>query len=288
MSPREQGAYHSSLAIARLDELLGVVNVALERCIEGPVAVIGDVHGHVDDVARIVEQLQQLPDFQRRWIVFIGDLVDRGPDPKGAIDFVLELMLHHPRTTAVSGNHELAMAAALGLVETPEYTDWAQRWLDHYGSQATFQSYGCEAGDLQGLREALPLAHQEYLAELPWCVEHPEFFFVHAGLDPHAPFPMQREILRARDFTLNRPQWLCSKSLPFQEPPPDCSQMVISGHVRVPEVQMTSRRLLVDTTGGDGGVMSCALLPEMRVIRSDGKSRRMAPTSPDKKRSWLW
>ncbi|MCA9081492.1 MAG: metallophosphoesterase [Planctomycetaceae bacterium] len=260
----------------------------LERAIQGPVAVIGDVHGQVDDVGRILEQLQRLPDYDRRWILFIGDLVDRGPDPKGAIDLVLELMLHHPRTTAISGNHELAMSAALGLVETPEYSDWSKRWLDHYGAQATFHSYGVDFGDLQGLRDALPESHAEYLAHLPWSVEHPEYFFVHAGLDPNTPFAMQREILKARDFTLNRPQWLCSKSLPFEEPPRDCNQLVVSGHVKVPEVRMTRKRVLLDTTGGEGGVMSCVLFPEMKIIRSDGGQSRMTTAAPEKKKGWFW
>lgn len=258
--------------------------------INGPVAVIGDVHGQVDDVGRILEQLRQLPDYERRWIVFIGDLVDRGPDPKGALDLVVELMQHHPRTTAIAGNHELAMAAALNLVDTPEYSDWSSRWLDHYGSEATFQSYGIDYGNLQGLLDALPQSHCDYLANLPWSVEHPEYFFVHAGLDPNTMFAMQREILRARDFTLNRPQWLCSKSLPFEEPPRDCAQIVVSGHVQVPDVQVTRKRILCDTTGGQGGAMSCVLLPEMQVIRSDGsRPARLVETAPSPQRKgWLW
>lgn len=258
-----------------------------EQSISGPVAVIGDVHGQVDEVVRILDQLRRLPDYDRRWIVFIGDLVDRGPDPKGALDLVTELMLHHPRTTAIAGNHELAMSAAMKLVPTPEYSDWSSRWIDHYGSEATFHSYGVEFGDLQELRNALPASHQEYLADLPWSVEHPEYFFVHSGLDPNTPFSMQREILRARDFTLNRPQWLCSKSLPFEEPPRDCPHVVISGHVQVPDVQVTRKRVLIDTTGGQGGVMSCVLLPEMQVIRSDGR-RQNATTAPPQKKGWFW
>jgi serine/threonine protein phosphatase 1 len=263
--------------------------VPLETSITGPVAVIGDVHGQVDQLARILEHLRELPDYDRRWIVFIGDLVDRGPDSKGAIDLVLDLMLHHGRTTVVAGNHELAMSAALGLVETPEYSDWPGRWIDHYGSEATFRSYGLETPDLAGLFEQLPQSHRELLADVPWSVEHPEFFFVHAGLDPNSSFAMQREILRVRDFTLNRPPWLCSKRLPFEEPPQDCPRVVVSGHVKVPQVQFGRKRILVDTTGGEGGSMSCVLLPENRVIHSDPHARtaRSRP-EPVKKNGWFW
>lgn len=260
--------------------------------ISGPVAVIGDVHGQVEQLGRILEELQQLPDYQRRWIVFIGDLVDRGPDSKGAIDLLVELAVHHPKTTVVCGNHELAMAAALGLVETPDYSDWPSRWLNHYGSEPTFRSYGVDDfGNLEALREQLPAAHQEFLSDIPWCVEHPEYFFVHAGLDPHTPFVLQREILRHRDFTLNRPQWLCSKTFPFEEPPRDCVQVVVSGHVKVPQVTFGKKRLLVDTTGGDGGSLSCVLLPENQVIHSDPSAVPVAvapPQAEPKKKGWLW
>ena len=198
----------------------------------------------------------------------VGDFVDRGPDTKTAIDMIIELMHKHPRTTAVMGNHEFAMAASLRLVETPEYSNWHERWLDHYGSETTFESYGAQFGELDDLSARLPDSHREFLAKVPWCVEHPEYFFVHAGLDPHMPFASQLPILRARDFSLNRPQWLCSKTLPFEELPLDCRKTVISGHVPVPVVQFAHQRILIDTTGGVEGDLSCVLLPELKVITS--------------------
>jgi serine/threonine protein phosphatase 1 len=240
----------------------------LAQSITGPVAVIGDIHGQVDKLEVILGKLARTPDFQKRWIVFIGDLVDRGPDPKGAIDIVNQLLVEHPRTTAIAGNHELAMSASIGAVPVPPYSDWAKRWLDHYGAQSTFQSYGAQFGDLQDLASRMPEAHREYLAKLPWCVEHPEYFFVHAGLDSNQPFEMQRSILKQRDFTLNRPSWLCSKSLPFEDGPRDCHQTIVSGHVKVPQVEISRKRILVDTTGGEEGDLSCVLLPEMEVISS--------------------
>lgn len=274
--------------------------MALETSITGPVAVIGDVHGQVDQLERILAQLRQLPDYDRRWIVFIGDLVDRGPDSRGALDIVCQLLEEHPRTTAVSGNHELAMAGALGYIDAPEHTDWPGRWLDHYGSASTFRSYGLEnSTDLTALKELVPDAHRQFISQLAWCVDHPEYFFVHAGLDPHLPFAMQHEILEMKDFTLNRPQWLCSKSFVFQDPPPDCTRIVVSGHAQVPEVRVAPKRILIDTTGGEGGSLSCVLLPEHKVLHShpelarepmtvnSARRQEQAPPAPAKK-GWLW
>jgi serine/threonine protein phosphatase 1 len=156
-------------------------SVVLAREISGPVAVIGDVHGQSEQLYRVLEQLCARDDFEDRWVVFIGDLVDRGPDPKAVIDLFLELRKEHEKTTLVCGNHELAMAAALKIIKTPDYCDWTGRWLDHYGCGPTFRSYGIDnVGDFPRLTAALPQSHQALLADVPWCVEHPDYFFVHA------------------------------------------------------------------------------------------------------------
>lgn len=256
--------------------------------IDGPVAVIGDVHGQVDELADILDQLRDSPDFEDRWVVFIGDLVDRGPDPRRAIELFLEVHNEHPRTTAISGNHEFAMAAALELVPTPEYGDWAQRWCDHYGAEETFASYGAEFGDLDALYDAMPPTHRDWLVGLPWIVEHPQYLFVHAGLDPNQPLAMQRAVLHERDFSLTRPPWLCSKTFVHAGVPDDCRQTVVSGHVPVPAVHFGDRRILVDTTGGVEGDLSCVLLPEQIVITS-GYSPPPEPTRPQpRKKSGLF
>lgn len=246
------------------------MSIRLATKIQGPIAVIGDVHGQVEKLASVLEQLQALPDFEHRWVVFIGDFVDRGPDPKGAIDVFLDLLKRHPKTTAVAGNHEFAMGAALGWWPVPESNHWGERWVEHYDSETTFASYSTPHGDLAGLSRNIPERHRQLLTDLPWVVEHPRCLFVHAGLDPNMPFAMQLKILQQRDYTLNRPQWLCSKSFVDADPPQDCPIPVASGHVKVSAVQIRPRRILMDTTGGDEGDLSCVLLPEKKVLSSAG------------------
>ena len=249
--------------------------------IDGPVAVIGDVHGQTDELEAVLSRLRKLPDFDRRWLVFIGDLVDRGPDPRGALEIVCDLLESHPRTTVIAGNHELAMGGALGLMPTPDYAEWNTRWVRDYLSESTFESFGVEHGDLDGLKSQLTDRHVDLMSGLPWCVEHPEFLFVHAGLDPNTPFQMQLRILRQKDFTLNRPPWLCSKSFVSAPVPPDCPVAVVSGHVRVPEVSIQPKRILIDTTGGESGDLSCVLLPEKKVITSgvENRARTLQPVA---------
>ncbi|WP_397571419.1 metallophosphoesterase [Schlesneria sp. T3-172] len=236
--------------------------------IQGPIAVIGDLHGQADKLEVVLDRLRQTPGFQNRWVVFIGDFVDRGPDSKGVIDMVLDFMAEHPATTAIMGNHEFAMCSALGWLSGSEASSWGKRWTTFYNAESTFASYGAEVGNLEDLAAKIPAEHRELLSTLPWCVEHPELLFVHAGLDPTMPFKVQLRILHEKDFTLNRPQWLCEKLFVHQNPPADCPLTVVSGHVKVPSVVLRPRRILVDTTGGEKGNLSCVLLPERQLITS--------------------
>jgi serine/threonine protein phosphatase 1 len=239
-----------------------------ETRISGPVAVIGDVHGQTEKLDAILTQLDARGDLSKRWIVFIGDLVDRGPDTSGTLDLIAELIRDRVRVTVVTGNHELAMSGALNLIQTPEHCNWRSRWLKGYGAETTFASYGVPFGDCEALAAALPAEHKAIITDAPWSVEHEEFFFVHAGLDPHLPFSAQKNMLRVRDLSLNNPGWLCSKRWPFDPLPADCNKTVVSGHVPLAQVQMERNRILLDTTGGSDGDLSCVLLPERTVISS--------------------
>lgn len=254
----------------------------LANSIEGPVAVIGDVHGQIAPLKCIVEHLLTLPDFADRWVVLLGDLVDRGPDPKAAVDLILELLETHPKTTAICGNHDLALASSVDLIPVPGSSNWSERWLDHYEAQTTFTSYEAEFPRLDDLKRKLPESHRQLFANLPWCVEHPDYLFVHSGLNPDLSFNAQLDILRNRDYSLRRPQWLCEKTLTFIAPPEDCPFTVVSGHAQVDDVTCENRRLLCDTSGGRGGDLSCVLLPEMTVLQSDGgpvRAKELAVTN---------
>lgn len=254
--------------------------------IDGPVAVIGDVHGQTDKLRQIIAQLAKVPDIHRRWIVFIGDLVDRGPDPAGTISLYCELAKQHDKVTWVCGNHELAMAGSLSLFEKPDYVDFTGRWLHHYDSHTTFESYGVKHKDIDGLRAALPEEHRRLLSDLPWSVEHSDYLFVHAGLDRNMPFDTQVRILRERDFTLSHPPWLYSKTFIISGPPLDCPVTVVMGHVPLPQVEIRNGQIATDTSGGVGGELSCVLLPENIVLRSGNSAPQQVQTAPAQKKSW--
>lgn len=259
--------------------------------IDGPVAVIGDVHGQTDKLRQVIGQLARLPDIHRRWIVFIGDLVDRGPDPAGAVRLYCDLARQHDKVTWVCGNHELAMMGSLDLLPTPDHVDFKGRWINHYDSDKTFSSYGVPHGDLDALKEALPEEHRRLMSDLPWSVEHREFLFVHAGLDRDMQFETQIRILRERDYSLAHPPWLYSKNFLLMGPPADCPVPVVVGHVPVPAVTFSNGVICTDTTGGLGGELSCVLLPERVVISSHTMTppgQQFAPPPPPQQQKPWW
>src|ERR1700758_1703968 len=57
---------------------------------EMEIFVVGDIHGRSDLLAALIDEAAREPKLRdKRAIVFLGDLIDRGPDSLGAIDLAL-------------------------------------------------------------------------------------------------------------------------------------------------------------------------------------------------------
>jgi serine/threonine protein phosphatase 1 len=238
--------------------------------ISGPFAVIGDVHGHIGPLQSLLDNLKSaIVDYDERWLVFMGDLVDRGHDPRATVELLIDLVKNRGKTTCIMGNHEFVLLAALGLYGKILEREYAESYLELYSPEPTFRSYGVEPGDLRGLRRAIPEEHLTFLLDLPWCVEADGHLIVHAGLRPGEPYEAQLKKLRNREMNPGQP-WLHEQQLVTAQPPHDCPVTVVSGHVRFANVVLAKKRILVDTTGGRGGRLSAVLLPERRVYNSIG------------------
>jgi len=76
---------------------------------EGPIDVVGDVHGECGALFQLLDRLGYDGEgnhLEGRRLVFVGDLVDRGPDSVRVVDFVRKLH-SKGRAQMVLGNHEL-------------------------------------------------------------------------------------------------------------------------------------------------------------------------------------
>src|SRR5687767_8858066 len=74
----------------------------------GPLDLVGDIHGEIEALQRVLHRLGCDPERRRakRPLVFVGDLIDRGPDSPACVELVLRLV-EAGIAQVVLGNHEL-------------------------------------------------------------------------------------------------------------------------------------------------------------------------------------
>jgi serine/threonine protein phosphatase 1 len=156
---------------------------------------IGDLHGRTDLLHSLLDEAALEPRRrERRAIVFLGDLVDRGPDSLGAIDLAVGAAqrLGANESIMLMGNHEAMMRLALDP-NTPwdAAIDALETWLSNGGAATIreFAEFGvAPAGPeefLTILRVACPERVRVWLASLRPYWRSGEVLFVHAGLNPH-------------------------------------------------------------------------------------------------------
>lgn len=173
--------------------------------------VIGDVHGCLKALNTLVDALQLATDDQ---LIFLGDLVDRGPDSHGVIDRILELRAVR-EVHVVQGNHEEMMLISRDL---PGY---AKAW-QQYGGKETLASYGWKHGVEPGWTQAVPVEHWQFLRDgLVDAVLEQNHIMIHGGIDPEKPL---------EDQDWNELRWQR-----WDDPQPHCSgNIVICGHTHQP------------------------------------------------------
>ena len=127
---------------------------------------IGDVHGCHVALTALIELIQPTAEDT---VVFLGDIVDRGPATKECIDEILQLQ-DRCFVVGVMGNHEEMMRGAIR-----GSTMW-QVW-NEVGGAETLASYG-------GSIDKIPADHLRWLSQLRPFYETPHEIFVHANLEP--------------------------------------------------------------------------------------------------------
>ncbi|HEY3482993.1 MAG TPA: metallophosphoesterase, partial [Streptomyces sp.] len=94
----------------------------------GPLYVVGDVHGYLDELLAAL-RANGLVDDEGHWsagsarLWFLGDFTDRGPDGIGVIELVMQLSAEAAAAggycRALMGNHELLLLGAHRFGDTP-------------------------------------------------------------------------------------------------------------------------------------------------------------------------
>jgi hypothetical protein len=149
-----------------------VVSIPLvQRLPDGPLDIIGDVHGELDALVRLIARLggdAETATVQRP-LVFVGDLIDRGPDSPGVVHLVRRL-IEAGVAYSVAGNHELNLLRD----QRKEGNGWFFGHDDRYLGRP-FESVPVPIDDVAPVRS--------FLASLPLVLERQDLRVVHACYD---------------------------------------------------------------------------------------------------------
>ncbi|WP_371240412.1 metallophosphoesterase family protein [Streptomyces pimonensis] len=133
---------------------------------QGPLYVVGDVHGYLDELVAALQE-QGLLDSAGQWCAgtarlwFLGDFTDRGPDGIGVIDLVMRLSAEAAAAggycKALMGNHELLLLGAKRFGDTP---------VNSGAGTATFQAAWLLNGGQKTDMDRLQDHHLQWMARL--------------------------------------------------------------------------------------------------------------------------
>jgi serine/threonine protein phosphatase 1 len=201
---------------------------------------IGDVHGCLDKLVRILARCREHGGDRPRRLVFVGDYLDRGPDSRGVLETLMNLQRKEPTVICLRGNHEAMMLAAAE-------TDDDDMWLFNGGGR-TLRSYGItRALDM-------PPAHLDWVAALPLAFDDGRRLFVHAGVNPRIALDRQAE----EDLLWIREPFLSSRS--------DYGRFIVHGHTPLATglPDLRANRLNIDTGAVFGGPLTAAVFEDAR------------------------
>ncbi|MEM9571897.1 MAG: metallophosphoesterase family protein [Pseudomonadota bacterium] len=223
------------------------------------VYAVGDIHGCLTETKELLQKIKTDDDYRspaETFLVFLGDLVDRGPDSRGVIEFLKSPPFDFAKPLFVMGNHEEMMVRGL-MGEAELLPDWLE-----YGGYACAESYGVPRSQLIGqepaamqhiLRSAIPKSHVIFLSSFLESVQFGDFLFTHAGIQPGVPIEQQN----AREL-----RWIRKPFLDFKG---DHGVIVVHGHTITDEVELRSNRIGLDTGAYKTGVLSAVCVDETEI-----------------------
>ncbi len=221
---------------------------------------IGDIHGQLELLKSAHERIARddAAHGGAGEVIHVGDLLDRGPDSRGVVDYLMRGLDAGRPWTVLRGNHDRFLPR---FIRQPGWIDAGlgsgKHWLDHQalGATQTLASYGVgNDGDHQrshaeALR-AVPEAHLRWLESLPLWRLMPQTLFVHAGIRPGIDLSQQSE----QDFLWIRTGFLDDRT--------DHGPLVVHGHTVVDEVTHHGNRLAIDSGAAYGGPLSVVVFDE--------------------------
>ena len=221
---------------------------------------IGDIHGHLDQL-QAAHALVQRDGGANAQIVHVGDLIDRGPDSKGVISYLLNAQEQGRNWTVLLGNHDRFL---IKFLADPEWIDpglgTPLHWTVHHnlGAADTLRSYGIDPDQpLAQLetqaRRAIPVEHQTFMQSLLPYFLHPQGLFVHAGVRPGVDLQDQTE----QDLV-----WIRKDFLDY---PDSFGPLVVHGHTAISAPTHYGNRVNIDSGAAYGGPLTTIVLEKDQI-----------------------
>lgn len=212
--------------------------------------IIGDIHGRLDLLESLLDSIHGEIEAQKPakvLLVFLGDLIDRGPSSNGVIELLRTYSRPGVQAIFILGNHEEVLLRILDG-ETALIEKWRM-----FGGAQCLQSYGVDPTSFNGLseqaaleriRQAIPSDHVEFLRTFSDTCRFGDYVFVHAGIRPDIALDEQRQ----SDL-----RWIRD---PFLLDDTDHGFIVVHGHSISRKVQERSNRIGIDTGAYRSGVLT--------------------------------
>ena len=223
----------------------------------GRVYIVGDIHGCIQELEVLVAGLPLQP---KDRLVFLGDYIDRGPEPQEVVDFLLGVQAKQSyQVTFLKGNHEDMFLDFLGYPGRH-----GEAFLQN-GGGTTLRSYRIAVGT-GGVEAAaqIPAAHVDFFAGLETFAVIDNVLCVHAGVNPLLPLAEQNveEMLWIRQEFLAHPH-----VLPYT---------VVFGHTPHRAVRFElPYKVGLDTGLVYGGKLSCLEVKEKQLYQVAKGSARV-------------
>jgi serine/threonine protein phosphatase 1 len=150
------------------------------------IVAIGDVHGHAGLLGALLDEIEHQAQ-PHSPVVFLGDLIDRGPDSRGCLRLAAMGAGKRP-VHYLMGNHEamfLAWLDAFDGITLRERERWGSLWLQN-GGVSILREFGRDRNAVPGQALLAEMSPEEkrVIERLTTFHRSGETIFVHAGLSP--------------------------------------------------------------------------------------------------------
>lgn len=176
-----------------------------------------DLHGCLATFRYLVEEKLRLRPADELYL--LGDYVNKGPDSRGVLDYLMQLQAAGYRVRCLRGNHDHYL---LNAARNPWAAFW---WHAKADRRLTLQSFDV------GTAAEMPERYLNWLDALPYELELPDFVLVHAGYN----FALPPEQMR-RDWRT----MLTTKRFVF-DPSRLGGKRLLHGHVPTPVAQVQAQ-----------------------------------------------